>query len=127
MLNIQDAADWQLIDDQIGLNLLEFGKIQNYRHNPTVVVELIGNAICLPLTQGYAPKAVRIGHVLARIKAVPGLLDQVKTYLNDCDPVWVKTAIDENGGNVDLVENTVKDEISPGTPLKAQYDEVAPS
>ncbi|PYV73844.1 MAG: hypothetical protein DMG97_10285 [Acidobacteria bacterium] len=126
-LNIEDAADWQLIDDQIGLNLLEFDKIQNYRHNPTVVVELIGNAIFLPLTQGYAPKAVRIGHVLARIKAVPGLLDQVKTYLNDCDPVWVKTAIDENGGNVDLVENTVKDEISPGTPLKAQYDEVAPS
>src|ERR1700741_3456527 len=27
-LNLQDAADWQLIDDQIGLNLLEFDNIQ---------------------------------------------------------------------------------------------------
>src|ERR1700735_1910085 len=41
-LDPEDAADWQLIDDQIGLNLLEFDKIQNYRHNPTAAVELIG-------------------------------------------------------------------------------------
>src|SRR5438876_2610142 len=125
-LNIEDAADWQLIDDQIGLNLLEFDKIQNYRHNPTVVVELIGNAIFLPLTQGYASKEARIGHVLARMKTVPVLLDQVKTYLSDCDPVWAKTAVDENEGNIDLVENTVKDEIPPGA-LKTQYDQIAPS
>ena len=62
-LDAQDAADWQLIDDQIGLNLLEFDKIQNYRHNPTVPVELIGNALFLPLTQDYASHDVRVGHV----------------------------------------------------------------
>src|SRR5205823_14801865 len=100
---------WQLIDDQIGLSLLEFDKIQNYRHNPKAVVELIGGAIFLPLTQGYASKEVRIGHVLSRMNAAPALLDQVKTYLSDCDPVWTRTAIEENDGNVDLVENTVKD------------------
>jgi uncharacterized protein (DUF885 family) len=126
-LDIEDAADWQLIDDQIGLNLLEFDKIQNYRHNPTVVVELIGNAIFLPLTQGYASKEVRTGHVLSRMKALPGLLDKVKTYLSDCDPVWVKTAIEENDGNIDLVENMVKEEIPAGSALKTQYDQVAPA
>jgi uncharacterized protein (DUF885 family) len=126
-LRVEDAADWQLIDDQISLNLLEFDKIQNYRHNPTVVVELIGNALFLPLTQEYASKEVRLSHVLSRMKALPALLDQVKTYLSDADPVWVKTAIGENEGNVDLVENTVKDEIPSGSPLKAQYDQVAPA
>ena len=39
-LNPQDAADFRLIDDQIALNLLEFQKIQNYKHNPTGYVEL---------------------------------------------------------------------------------------
>src|SRR5437763_1907033 len=126
-LDIEDGADWQLIDDQIGLNLLEFDKIQNYRHNPTGVVELIGNAIFLPLTQGYASKDVRIGHVLSRMKAIPALLDRVKIYLDDCDPVWVKTATEENEGNIDLVENTVKNEIPAGSPLKAHYDQIAPS
>jgi uncharacterized protein (DUF885 family) len=127
VLNIEDAADWQLIDDQIGLNLLEFDKVQNYRHNPTAVVELIGNAIFLPLTQGYASQEVRIGHVLSRMKAVPALLNQVKTYLSDSDPVWVKTAIEENDGNADLVENTVKEQLQAGSTLKAQYDQIAPS
>ena len=126
-LNVEEAADWQLIDDQIGLGLLEFDKIQNYRHNPTGVVELIGNALFLPLTQGYAGKEVRIGHVLSRMKAIPTALDQVKAYLSDCDPVWVKTAVEENEGNIDLVENTVKEEIGSDAALKAQYDQIAPS
>ena len=125
-LGPQDAADWQVIDDQIGLSLLEFDKIQSYRHHPTVVVELIGNAIFLPLTQNYAPRDVRVGHVLSRLRQVPRLLDQVKAYLSDADPVFVKTAIDENAGNIDLIQTTVAVEIAPGSPLKAKYDQVAP-
>jgi uncharacterized protein (DUF885 family) len=125
-LGPQDAADWQLIDDQIGLNLLEFDKIQNYRHNPTVPVELIGNTLFLPLTQDYAPHDVRVGHVLSRVRAVPLLLSQVKQYLNDADPIFISTAVQENDGNIDLIENTISAEIQPGSPLKAEYDKVAP-
>jgi uncharacterized protein (DUF885 family) len=125
-LDPEDAADWQLVDDQIGLSLLEFGKIQSYRHNPTVVVELIGNALFLPLTQTYAPHDVRVGHVLSRMQQIPRLLKQVKPYLTDADPVWVSTAVEENAGNIDLIENTLAQEISVGSPLKAQYDEAAP-
>ncbi|MFZ1031633.1 MAG: DUF885 domain-containing protein [Candidatus Acidiferrales bacterium] len=125
-LDAEDAADWQLIDDQIGLNLLEFDKIQSYRHNPTVVVELIGNALFLPLTQTYAPHDVRVSNVLSRVGQIPRVLDQVKPYLTDADPVWVSTAVEENSGNVDLIENTLAQEIPGGSPLKSQYDEVAP-
>ena len=125
-LDPQDAAEWQLIDDQIGLSLLEFDKIQNYRHNPTVPVELIGNALFLPLTQNYAPHDVRVGHVLSRVQQIPRLLDQVKTYLSDADPIFVKTAISENDGNIDLIQSTVAQEIPAGSPLKAEYDRVAP-
>jgi uncharacterized protein (DUF885 family) len=124
-LEAEDAADWQLIDDQIGLNLLELDEIQSYRHRPTVAIELIGNSIFLPLTQSYAPQEVRVGHALSRIAQIPRLLDQVKQYLADCDPVFVKTAIQENDGNVDLVQDMVAGEIPAGSPLKAQYDRVA--
>jgi uncharacterized protein (DUF885 family) len=125
-LGPQDAADWQLIDDQIGLSLLEFDKIQNYRHNPTVPVELIGNALFLPLTQNYAPHDVRVGHVLSRVRQIPRLLDQVKAYLSDTDPIFIKTAIDENDGNIDLIQTTIAQEIPAGSALKAEYDQVAP-
>jgi uncharacterized protein (DUF885 family) len=80
-LDPEDAADWQLVDDQIGLNLLEFDRVQSYKHNPTVVVELIGNALFLPLTQNYAAQDVRIGHVLSRVSQIPRLLAQVQPYL----------------------------------------------
>jgi uncharacterized protein (DUF885 family) len=125
-LNLQDAADWQLIDDQIGLNLLEFDKIQTYRHNATVPVELIGNGLFLPLTQEYAPKEVRLGHVLSRVGEIPRLLNQVKQYMSDVDAIFVQTAIEENEGNIDMIENTIAREIPPGSPLKAKYDQVAP-
>lgn len=125
-LDAQDAADWQLIDDQIGLNLLEFDKVQNYRHNPTVPIELIGNGLFLPLTQDYAPHDVRVNHVLYRMKAIPRLLTQVKQYLSDADPIFISTAVQENDGNIDLIENTIAAEIPAGSPLRAEYDRVAP-
>jgi uncharacterized protein (DUF885 family) len=125
-LDPEDAADWQLIDDQIGLNLLEFDKIQNYRHNPTVVVELIGNALFLPLTQTYAPHDVRIAQVLDRIQQIPRLLEQVKPYLADSDPIWITTAIQENQGNVELILGSVAPEIAAGSQLQTKYDQVAP-
>lgn len=125
-LDPEDAADWQLIDDQIGLNLLEFDRIQSYKHNPTVVVELIGNALFLPLTQNYAPHDVRVGHVLARVSQIPRLLAQVQPYLSDSDPIWISTAVEENAGNIDLIEHTLAAEIPAGSPRKAEYDAVAP-
>jgi uncharacterized protein (DUF885 family) len=126
-LGPEDAADWQLIDDQIALALLEFDKIQNYRHNPTVSVELIGNALFLPLTQEYASKEVRIGHLLARVREVPRLLAQVKEYLSDSDPIFIKTAVEENEGNIDLIQNTIAAEVPANSALKAQYDQAAPT
>src|ERR1700683_4851654 len=125
-LDPADAADWRLIDDQIGLNLLEFDRIQSYKHNPTVVVELIGNALFLPLTQNYAPHDVRVGHVLARVSQIPRLLAQVQPYLSDSDPVWISTAVQENAGNIALIEHMLAAEIPAGSPRKAEYDGVAP-
>ncbi len=126
-LNTEDAADWQLIDDQIGLNLLEFDKIQSYKHNPTVAVELIGNSLFLPLTQEYAPIETRVGQVLDRVSQIPRFLIQVQPYVTDSDPVWIKTAVEENDGNIDLIQTTLKQQIAPGSDLQTRYDQVAPS
>lgn len=125
-LGVEDAADWQLIDDQIGLSLLEFDRIQNYKHNPTVYVELLGSALFQPLTDEYAAEDVRVGHVLSRIAAIPRFLDQARSQLVGADPIFIKVAIEENEGNVDLIQNTVAAAIPAGSKLKAQYDQVAP-
>lgn len=125
-LNAQDAADYRLIDDQIALNLLELEQIQNYKHNPTVYVELLGSGLFLPMTQDYAPKDVRTGDVISRIGLIPRFIDQAKSQLMDADPIFISTAIDENEGNLDMVEGLASD-IPAGSPLKEQYDKVAPA
>jgi uncharacterized protein (DUF885 family) len=125
-LDSQDAADWKLIDDQINLQLLDYDHIQNYRHNPTVAVELIGTAIFQPLTEEYASKDVRLGHILSRIEQVPRLLSDVKAYLDNVDPIYISTAVEENDGNIDLIQNTIGKEISPGSPLRERFDQVSP-
>ena len=125
-LEAQDAADWRLIDDQIARNLLELDQIQNYKHNPTVLVETIGNGIFLPLSQSYAPRETRVGHVLSRLEQIPRFLDQARQVLVDSDPIFIKVAAEENDGNVELVEKTVGAEIPAGSPLRARYDKVAP-
>ncbi len=124
-LNAQDAADYRLIDDQVAVNLLELEHIQNYKHNPTVFVELLGNGLFLPMTQEYAPKDVRVGDVISRIGQIPRFLDQAKSQLLDADPIFISTAIGENQGNVDMVDGLASD-IPVGSPLRAQYDKVAP-
>ena len=124
-LNAQDAADYRLIDDQISQNLLELEHIQNYKHNPTVYVELLGGGLFLPMTQDYAPKDVRAGDVVSRIGQIPRFVEQAKSQLTDADPIFISTAVGENMGNLDMIDGLASD-IPADSPLKAQYDKVAP-
>ena len=125
-LGPEDAADWHLIDDQIGLSLLEFDRIQNYKHNPTVYVELLGSALFQPLTDEYAAEPVRLGDVLSRVAATPTFLDQARSELVDADPIFIKVAVQENEGNVDLIQDTIAVAVAKHPELKARFDQVAP-
>jgi uncharacterized protein (DUF885 family) len=125
-LSKEQGADLQLIADQIGFSLLELEKIQSYRRDPTTYVEFIGNALFLPMTQSYAPADVRMGHVLSRIEQIPRALEQAKQMLADGDPIKTSTAIEENLGNIDLIQHTVKAAIPAGSPLEARYNAAAP-
>lgn len=125
-LNLEDAADWRLINDQIDLNLLEIDRIRNYKHNPTVYVELLGGALFQPFTDDYAPQDVRLQHILSRIAAIPKFLDQARGELVDADPIFIKVATEENDGNIDLIQTTVGPAISADAKLKTQFDQVAP-
>jgi hypothetical protein len=121
-----EAADRQLVDDQIAYQLLELEDIQNRRHNPTAFVETVGDSLFLPLTQTYAEKDVRVGHTLARMQQIPRAVAQAKELLLDSDPIFIKVAKEEDEGNLDTIENTVKEQITAGSKNEAEYKRVAP-
>ncbi|HWR15586.1 MAG TPA: DUF885 domain-containing protein [Terriglobales bacterium] len=125
-LNLQDQADWLLINDNIAFSLLQLEKIQDHRYKPTVFVELIGNALFLPLSQSYDSQEVRAGHVLSRVEQIPRFVEQVKKILVEADPIYIETAKLENEGNIDLIQTTVKEAIPAGSNLQAKYDKAVP-
>ncbi|HEX7289248.1 MAG TPA: DUF885 domain-containing protein [Candidatus Angelobacter sp.] len=126
-LKAEDAADWQLIDDQISLGLLNLDRIQGHRHNATMYVELVGDALFQPLTNEYAATDVRLGHILSRIGQIPRFLNQARQQLVDSDPIYIKVALEENQGNIDLIQGAIAPAIPAGSKLRAEYDKVAPA
>ena len=123
LLAPEDRADYDIFQDQIALNLLELDEIQNYRHNPTVYVELVGNALFSPHILEYAPKNVRLRHIIARMEKIPAFLDQAKKNLSDSPEIWTNVAMEENDGNISLIDKVIR----AGLPddLRADYDRAA--
>ena len=119
----EDRADCDMLRDQTSLYLLELDTIQSYKHNPTVYVELIGNALFTPYTQEYAPKPQRYRHIIARLGGIPALLEQARKNLTDAPEVWNMVAQQENEGNIGLVDKTLR----AGAPeeTKADYERAA--
>ncbi|MCE5309731.1 MAG: DUF885 domain-containing protein [Acidobacteriales bacterium] len=119
-LTAEDRADYDILRGQCELTLLELDTIQNYRHNPTLYVESIGNALFSPSSLDYAPKPQRYRHIIARLGRLRVLLESAKQNLADAPEIWNKVAQEENEGNIGLLDKTLRE----GAPaeLRADYD-----
>jgi uncharacterized protein (DUF885 family) len=122
-LSAEERADYQIIQNAIDLTLLDLQQIQSYQHNPTVYVELLGNALFNPFVLEYAPFDVRFRHIIQRLSQVPVLMDQAKMNLADSPEVWNRVAREENDGNISLIDKTLRAK-APAN-LKADFDKAA--
>jgi uncharacterized protein (DUF885 family) len=107
-LSADDRADVALLQDQVALNLLDLTEIHSSLHNPTMYVEILGNALFNPFVLEYAPKPARIRNIIARLEKVPLFLDQAANNLTSSTDLWTTVAIDENNGNIDLVDHAIR-------------------
>jgi uncharacterized protein (DUF885 family) len=122
-LSPDDCADYDILQDQIGLAMIEFTGAQNYRHNPTLYVELIGAGLFAPFTLEYADLNTRYEHIIGRLGEVPQLLSEARRNLTSSPEVWTRVARGENQGNIALIDQ----ELRTGVPahLKARYETAA--
>jgi len=107
-LDNEQKTDVQIMNYNLGLAMLEFDTIQSYKHNPTVYVELIGNALYTPFVLEYAPLERRFQHITLRLEKVPTLIAQAEANLLDAPEVWNRVAREENNGNIDLIDKTLR-------------------
>ncbi len=122
-LNAEQRADLDIMRDAVGGDRLEFDEIQSYRHNPTLYVELVGNAVYTPYLLHFAPPAKRFHHIIERLKRIPAFLGQAKSNLVDSPDIWNSVAREENTGNVDLIDTTLRQDCP--AELRAQFDTAA--
>lgn len=122
-LSPEERADYDVMQDQIGLQTLELFRIQSFRHNPTIYVELIGNALFNPLVLEYAAKPKRFEHIIKRLQRVPIFIQQAKDTLEDAPEVWNRVARQENDGNIELIDHTLRAAVP--AEMKADYDRAA--
>ena len=122
-LSAEDRADLSMIQDQISLALLDLDEIHSHSHNPTIYVETLGNAFFSPYVLEYAAKPARMRNIIARLKQTPAFLDQAAKNLVSSPDIWTRVAIQENDGNLDLVDKTIRAEVP--SELRAAYDAAA--
>jgi uncharacterized protein (DUF885 family) len=122
-LNPEDRADLTILQDQIALNMLELTEVRSDTHSPQLYVETLGNALFSPYVLEYAPKPDRIRHIIARLKRVNLFLDQAATNLDTAPDIWTKVAIEENQGNINLVDKEIRAGVPPD--LAGVYDRAA--
>lgn len=122
-LTPEERADYQIMQNQIDLALFNLRRVQSFRHNPTIYVELIGDALFNPFVLNYAPIETRYHHIIQRLFKIPSFVENARQMLLDSPDVWTHVAQQENDGNIDLIDNTLRAK-APAA-VKAEYDRAA--
>ena len=122
-LDKEQRVDLDIIKNNIELGLLELDTIQSYKHNPTIYVELVGNALFTPYMLNYAPVEKRFDQITRRLERIRALFDQAKAELVDAPEVWNRVAQEENDGNIGLIDQTLRDAAPESK--KAAYGQAA--
>jgi uncharacterized protein (DUF885 family) len=122
-LGKEEQADLEIMKNDLNLYLLDLNTIQSYKRNPTVYVELAGNAVFVPSILDYAPLDRRFGQIIKRLEKFPALFDQAKANLTDAPEIWNRVAREENEGNIGLVDKELRSKVPEAQ--KADYDRAA--
>jgi uncharacterized protein (DUF885 family) len=122
-LDAEQRADIAILQSVVGNARLDADEIQSWKHNPTVYVELVGNALYSPYVLHYAPTSERYGHIIKRLKAVPTLMQQAQAALVDSPEAWNRVAREENDGNIELIDTILRTDCPAA--LHAEYEQAA--
>ena len=122
-LNAEQRADIEVMRDAISATRLDVEEVQSYRHNPTIYVELVGNALYTPYVLHYAPADERFKHIVQRLIRIPELVRQAEQNLADSPEIWNKVAREENTGNIDLIDGVLR--TACPKPLAHEYTQAA--
>jgi len=101
-LSPNDDADAHELLDAIDLELFEDETVRPFHTDPTYYTGVIGQAVYALTGRHYAPAAVRLNPLPARLRLVPALVAAAESNLTTPSRTATLQAIDENDGNISL-------------------------
>jgi uncharacterized protein (DUF885 family) len=119
-LDPQQRADYDVLRLHVQQLRFDLDIAQSYKHNPTLYIELVGNAVFNLFTLDFAPLEQRYDAIIARLGKVSSLVEQARVNLTDAPDIWAKTAVEENVGNHEMLILTLKNACPPSR--RVAYD-----
>lgn len=104
-----ESIDAGLIADQIRAELLDIETLQTWRTNPMTYAGLPGGSIDGLMKRNFAPAEERLRSVIARLKAVPALMESMRQNVDNPPREFTDLAFRISRGSVGFFKRTVAD------------------
>ncbi len=109
-LSREQQVDYQLLVHQLKGDIWRLDQLQEWAWNPIQYTQLTGGAIYGLMAREFAPLEKRLGHVGDRLEKLPKLFEQIRATVDikRVPPVHAETAIKQNRGVLNIIDNMVK-------------------
>jgi uncharacterized protein (DUF885 family) len=104
-----EAIDAEVLDGQLKSELLELDTLQSWRHNPMGYIGGPAGSIDDLMKRDFAPAAMRLRSVIARLKAAPAMFEAMRANVVNPPREFTDLAIRMGQGSIGFFKDTVRD------------------
>jgi len=104
-LSKDNEIDRRILIEKIDEMLFELKELKEHEWNPLIYNSIIGDGLMYLITQDFAPAEDRLKSALERVKQIPRFIEQAKLNLKDAPQIHIETAIKQNKGNINILQN----------------------
>ena len=124
-LSVDEQIDAEVLQGQINAELLDLETLQMWRKNPMTYVGVPGNSIDSLIKRDFAPAKERLSSVIARLKAVPSMLEAMRQNIDNPPHEFTDLAVRVARGSAGFFKDGVavwaKDAAGTDSALHAEF------
>src|SRR5262245_5674549 len=107
MLSATDAADREILLNNIRANLLELQVIRTFAKNPDTYSSGAASSVYVIMSRKFAPADERLRSVIAREKQFPRFFADARSNLKDVPRIYTEIALEQLPGTIGFFEKDV--------------------
>jgi uncharacterized protein (DUF885 family) len=104
-----EAIDAQVLDGLMKAELLDLEVVRTRRKNPMGYIGIPPEAVDGLMKRDFAPAAIRLRSVIARLKATPAMFEALRANVDAPPKEFTDLAIRMGEGSIDFYRDTVRD------------------